>query len=64
MLPCFLAMPEDPGWNPEWSEQLGEAGTWDDVRGGVLRAADVEAARAEEIKYMVGRKIFFTSHTM
>jgi hypothetical protein len=46
---------EEKRWKEEYEdEEIG----WDDVRGGVLRAADVAAARAEEIKYMVGRKIW------
>ena len=38
----------------EEAEEIG----WDDVRGGVLRAADVAAAMAKEMEYMVGRKIW------
>ena len=46
---------EEKRWNEDYEdEEIG----WDDVRGGVLRAADVAAARAEEIKYMVERRRF------
>jgi hypothetical protein len=33
-------------------------GAWDDVKGGYLRMEDVMAGRAEEVNYMVGRRIW------